>query len=66
MKCRVCGREMLDRGAYYECSNILCDYEEDVKSQAEAVRKTEGLPGIFLLKSTISTRTVSSEIYVVR
>lgn len=66
MKCRVCGREMLDRGAYYECSNILCDYEEDVKSRAEAARKADGLPGVFLLKATISTRTVSSEIYVVR
>lgn len=66
MKCRVCGREMLDRGAYYECSNILCDYEEDIKSQGDAARQGEGLPGIILLKSTTLTRTVASEIYVLQ
>jgi len=31
MKCIACGREMLDRGTHYECSNILCDYEEDIE-----------------------------------
>ncbi len=30
MKCPACGRGMLSRGTYFECSNILCDYEEDV------------------------------------
>ena len=30
MKCIACGREMLDRGTHYECSNILCDYEEEI------------------------------------
>ena len=29
MKCLVCGREMLNRGTYLECPNILCDYEEE-------------------------------------
>lgn len=29
MKCIACGREMLDRGTHYECSNILCDYLEE-------------------------------------
>ena len=33
MKCIACGREMLDRGTHYECSNILCDYEEDIESK---------------------------------
>ncbi|MBF0558999.1 MAG: hypothetical protein HQL08_09485 [Nitrospirae bacterium] len=65
MKCRVCGREMLDRGAYYECSNILCDYEEDIKNPGAAVRDGEGLQGILLLKATILTKTISSQIYVV-
>ena len=30
MTCIVCGREMLDRETHYECSNILCDYEEEI------------------------------------
>jgi hypothetical protein len=31
MKCIACGREMLDRDTYYECSNVLCDYEEEIE-----------------------------------
>ena len=30
MKCLVCGREMLNRGTYLECPNILCDYDEEI------------------------------------
>ena len=30
MKCLACGREMIDRGNHFECSNFLCDYEEDI------------------------------------
>jgi hypothetical protein len=30
MKCIACGREMVDRETHYECSNILCDYEEEI------------------------------------
>jgi len=33
MKCIACGREMLDRGTHYECSNILCDYEEEIENR---------------------------------
>jgi hypothetical protein len=65
MKCRVCGREMLDRGTYYECSNILCDYEEDIKIQGDVARRGEGLASVILLKSITLTRTIASEIYVV-
>jgi hypothetical protein len=35
MKCIACGREMLDRGTHYECSNILCDYEEEIENREE-------------------------------
>lgn len=38
MKCIACGREMSDRGAYYECTNILCDYEEEIEKKEERMR----------------------------
>jgi len=45
MKCMACGREMLDRGTHYECSNILCDYEEDIiETKGEWERLKGGLP----------------------
>ena len=33
MKCIACGREMLDRETHYECSNVLCDCEEEIENQ---------------------------------
>lgn len=48
MKCRVCGREMLNRGVYFECSNILCDYEEDIGLSTKC---NEELPGVPSYKS---------------
>jgi hypothetical protein len=33
MKCIACGREMLDKGTHFECSKMLCDYEETINSQ---------------------------------
>jgi len=41
MKCPACGRRMLRKGTYFECSNILCDYEEDVDNQ-EVLTKPKG------------------------
>jgi len=35
MKCIACGREMKNRGTHYECSNILCDYVEDIIDHKE-------------------------------
>ena len=48
MKCIACGREMLDRGTHYECSNILCDYEEEIENKDEWIRVTRDLPGIIV------------------
>jgi len=48
MKCIACGREMLDRGTHYECSNILCDYEEEIENREEWTRLTRDLPGILV------------------
>ncbi len=31
MKCPACGREMLNKGTYFDCPNILCDYEEEIE-----------------------------------
>jgi hypothetical protein len=30
MKCLACGRGMVDRGTHFECSNVLCDYVEEI------------------------------------
>jgi len=46
MKCIACGREMLDRGTHYECSNILCDYEEGIENKVEWPRLTRDVPGL--------------------
>jgi hypothetical protein len=65
MKCRACGREMLNRGTYFECSNLFCDYEEDIKNQGVSVEQKKVLPNVILLESTTMTRVVASEVYVV-
>ena len=33
MKCIACGREMLDRITYYQCSNVLCDCIEEIEDR---------------------------------
>ena len=48
MKCIACGREMLDRGTHYECSNILCDYEEGIGNKEEWIRLKPALPSIIV------------------
>jgi hypothetical protein len=55
MRCIACGREMLDRGTHYECSNILCDYEEDVESWEVWVRLERDLPCISVKRSAKSS-----------
>jgi len=57
---------MLDRGAYYECSNILCDYEEDILNQGAVLGEGAELPGLILFRSTTLTSATSSEIYLVK
>jgi len=60
MKCRACGREMLNRGTYFECSNLFCDYEEDIKNKGVSAKKEEVLPNMILLKSKPMTRIIAS------
>ncbi len=31
MKCPACGREMSNKGTYFDCPNVLCDYEEEIE-----------------------------------
>jgi len=45
MKCIACGREMLDKETHYECSNVLCDYEEEIENGEVWIR---GLPSIIV------------------
>jgi len=30
IRCPACGREMVSKDSYLECSNRLCDYEEEI------------------------------------
>jgi hypothetical protein len=46
MKCIACGREMSDRGTYYECTNVLCDYEEEIERKEAWVRLKPAEAGI--------------------
>ena len=46
MKCIACGREMLERGTHYECSNVLCDYEEEIENKEVMIGLTLDLPRI--------------------
>ncbi len=32
MKCLACGRKMENKGTYFDCPNILCDYEEEIEN----------------------------------
>ncbi len=50
MTCPACGRRMLDRGTHFECPNILCDYEEDVKEVEGMARAREKSQGIVFSK----------------
>jgi len=54
MKCIACGREMLDRGTHYECSNILCDYEEEIDHKDVRVRLRQDQQGIGVTNSVIN------------
>ncbi len=51
MKCIACGREMLNRGTHFECSNMLCDYEETTDTEEVLVKFCQGLPIIVREKS---------------
>jgi len=56
MKCIACGREMLDRGTRYECSNILCDYEEEIENKERCIRVKRDPPSKFLQNRTFLGR----------
>ena len=49
MKCIACGREMLDMKTYYHCSNILCDYEEEIEDRYVCMRLKSDMPSIMEL-----------------
>jgi hypothetical protein len=48
MKCIACGREMVERETHYECSNILCDYEEEIGNREVWIRLPRDLSGIMV------------------
>jgi hypothetical protein len=48
MKCIACGREMLDRETHYECSNVLCDYEEEIENKEVWIRLKRDLPSVIV------------------
>jgi hypothetical protein len=54
MRCIACGGEMLDRGTHYECSNILCDYEEDIESR-EVWDLLSPQPSFIVIASTVKS-----------
>jgi len=33
MKCLACGREMVNRETHLVCSNLLCDYAEELENR---------------------------------
>ena len=41
MKCIACGREMIVKGNNLECSNFLCDYEEDIDTQEALIKQQQ-------------------------
>jgi hypothetical protein len=43
MKCIACGREMLNRGTHFECSNMLCDYEETIDDEVVQMECANGV-----------------------
>ena len=48
MKCIACGREMVARETHYECSNVLCDYEEETEDREIWIRPKRDLSSIIV------------------
>lgn len=53
MKCPACGREMFYGTSYLQCSNMLCDYMEEIDEEADVCCVVEQSYG--LLRETKRT-----------
>ena len=51
MKCIACGREMLDMRTYYQCSNVLCDYEEEIEDRDVFISLISDMPIIIVVNN---------------
>jgi len=51
MKCIACGREMLDMRTYYQCSNVLCDYEEEIEDRNVFISLKSDMPIIIVVNN---------------
>ncbi len=49
MKCIACGREMIDMKTYYQCSNVLCDYEEGIEDRDVYISLKLDMPGTMVV-----------------
>lgn len=49
MKCIACGREMIDKKTYYQCSNVLCDYEEEIEDRDVYISLKSDMPSTMVV-----------------
>ena len=53
MKCIACGREMLDMRTYYQCSNVLCDYEEEIEDRDVYMSLKSDMPSSIVVNNAV-------------
>ncbi len=55
MKCIACGREMSDMSTYYQCSNVLCDYEEEIEDRDVSMGRKSDIPIIIVVNNAVGS-----------
>ena len=60
MKCIACGREMLDMKTYYKCSNVLCDYEEEIEDRGVCMNPNSDMSSIIVVNNAVRSLPLTS------
>ena len=55
MKCIACGREMLDMKTYYQCSNVLCDFEEEIEDRDICMSLKSDMPSSIVVNNAVKS-----------
>jgi hypothetical protein len=53
MKCIACGREMIDMKTYYQCSNVLCDCEEEIEDRDVYMSLKSDMPSAMVVNNAV-------------
>ena len=59
MKCIACGREMRDMKTYYQCSNVLCDYEEEIEDRDICMSLKSDMSSSIAVNNAVKSRPLT-------